>query len=187
MYGQRPPFRPGGGGRGASQPPQPQQQQIQMNPNLFPNPNLFMLQQNPNLLPQFNPFLQNPNSYPQFQHQYQNMNIPVQLNHERTSYQAPPQNEYNYNSNSNSNSNNNNNFPQQHVKVQNEIAEKVEKAARSAWNDLLKSKENVSAWKVSQAALLAMKAESWESLGLPMQQVPSLKSILVTEGKVSKL
>ncbi|XP_047947665.1 protein NO VEIN isoform X1 [Salvia hispanica] len=185
MYGQRPPFRPGGGGRGASQPPQPQQQQIQMNPNLFPNPNLFMLQQNPNLLPQFNPFLQNPNSYPQFQHQYQNMNIPVQLNHERTSYQAPPQNEYNYNSNSNSNSNNNNNFPQQHVKVQNEIAEKVEKAARSAWNDLLKSKENVSAWKVSQAALLAMKAESWESLGLPMQQVPSLKSILVTEGKIN--
>ncbi|XP_042059234.1 uncharacterized protein LOC121803669 [Salvia splendens] len=63
------------------------------------------------------------------------------------------------------------------------MAEKVDQAAKSAWKDLLKSKENVSAWRVSQAALLAVNAGSWESLGFPMQEGPSLKSIMVTEEK----
>lgn len=67
------------------------------------------------------------------------------------------------------------------------MTEKVDKAARSAWKTLLKSNKSVSAWKVSQEALMAVKAESWESLGFQMQQVPSLKSIVVTEGKVREL
>lgn len=53
-----------------------------------------------------------------------------------------------------------------------------------ARGDLLASKENVSAWKVSQGALLMVKADSWESLGFQMQQVPTLNHLLVTEGKV---
>ncbi|KAH6786758.1 hypothetical protein C2S52_006310 [Perilla frutescens var. hirtella] len=172
MYGQTPPFRPGGGGRGASQPPQ--QQQVHLNPNFFPNPNLFLLHQNPNLLTQFSPFFQNPNSFPQVQQQFPNISIPVHLNTENNSFQAERLNEYN-----------NTIFPQPHVKVQNEMAEKVDKAARIAWKDLLNSNKNVSAWKVSQAALQAVQAESWESLGFQMQQVPSVKNILVTEGKIN--
>ncbi|KAG6422998.1 hypothetical protein SASPL_113381 [Salvia splendens] len=140
----------------------------------FPNPNLFI----PNLLPQFNPFFQNPNTFLQLQQLFQNLNLPVQLNHEHTAFQAPYQNEYN-------NNDSNNSFPQQHVKVENEMAEKVDQAAKSAWKDLLKSKENVSAWRVSQAALLAVNAGSWESLGFPMQEGPSLKSIMVTEEKIN--
>ncbi|XP_042063950.1 protein NO VEIN [Salvia splendens] len=178
MYGQNPPFLPDGGGivHGSLQPPQLQlqQHQIHLNPNLFPNPNLFV----PNLLPQFNPFLQNPNSFLQLQQLFQNLNLPVQLNHEHADFQAPYQNEFN-------NNDSNNSFPQQHVKVENEMAEKVDQAAKSAWKDLLKSKENVSAWRVSQAALLAVNAGSWESLGLPMQEVPSLKCIMVTEEKIN--
>lgn len=42
----------------------------------------------------------------------------------------------------------------------------------------------MTAWKVSQAALLTLKAESWEALGFQMQQVPSLYSLMVIEGKV---
>lgn len=171
MYGQPPHFRPsGGGGRGASHPPQ--QQQVHLNPNIFPNPSVFFIQPNPSILAQFNPFFQNPNSFPQVQQQLTNINIPLQLNSENSSFQAPQQNEYNKTK-----------FEQ----LQNEMTEKVDKAARSAWKDLLKSNKSVSAWKVSQEALMAVKAESWESLGFQMQQVPSLKSIAVTEGKVCEL
>lgn len=170
MYGQTPPLRPGGGGRGApQQPQQQQQQQVHLNPNFFPIPNLF-IQQNPNLFPQFNPFLQNPNSFHQVHQQFPNINIPVQLNPEISSFPAPSYN-----------------FPQQHVNVNNEVAEKVDKAAMSAWKELVNSNKNVSAWKVSHAALLAVKADTWESLGLQMQQVPSLKTLMVREGKVRKL
>lgn len=42
----------------------------------------------------------------------------------------------------------------------------------------------MTAWKVSQAALLTLKAESWEALGFQMQQVPSLYRLMVIEGKV---
>ncbi|PIN21955.1 hypothetical protein CDL12_05331 [Handroanthus impetiginosus] len=173
MYGQSPPFRPGGGGRGVAQPGQ--QQQIHLNPNFFANPNFFLLQQNPSLLPHFNPFLQNPHGFPQIQPQFPNA-FPVQLNNENSNFQTPRPN-----------GNDNSKFPQQQVKVQNEMVEKLDKAVKRARSDLLASNENVSAWKVSQAALLIVKAESWESLGFQMQQVPSLNSLLVTEGKVCKI
>ena len=42
----------------------------------------------------------------------------------------------------------------------------------------------MTAWKVSQAALLMLKADSWESLGFQMQQVPSLYHLMAIEGKV---
>ncbi|KAK4482579.1 hypothetical protein RD792_009742 [Penstemon davidsonii] len=168
MYGEKAPFFPGGGGRGTAQPSQQQQQQqqIQLNHNLFPNPNnLFFPYQNPVLFPHLNPFLQNSGNFPQFQHQL-------------------PNNSFN-NNNFQNNNNNNIKFPQQPVKLQNETIEKLDKAVRKARLDFLTSKENVSAWKVSQAALLMVKAESWESLGFQMQQVPSLSRLLVTEGKIN--
>ncbi|KAG8375990.1 hypothetical protein BUALT_Bualt09G0016500 [Buddleja alternifolia] len=164
MYGQPPHFRPGGGV------PQPSQQQIHLNPNFFPNPipNLFLPQQNPNFLPHINPFLQvqHPNTFPPIPQQ---QNFPVQPNP----------------NNNNNNNNNSTQFPQQHVQSQNEMVEKVDKAVMRARHDLLASNENVSAWRVSQAALLMVKAESWGRLGFQMQQVPSLNRLLVTEGKIN--
>ncbi|KAL0392595.1 UNVERIFIED_CONTAM: protein NO VEIN, partial [Sesamum radiatum] len=172
MYGQQPPFRSGGGGRGAAQPPQ--QQQIHLNPNFFPSPNLFLLQQNPNFLPHLNPFVQNLNSFAQLQQQFANSSFPVQLNSDNNNFQAPRPNGSTINSK----------YPQP-VKVQNEMVEKLDKAVMRARADLLASDENVSAWKVSQAALLMVKAESWESLGVQIQQVPSLNRLLATEGKIN--
>ncbi|KAK6145809.1 hypothetical protein DH2020_019678 [Rehmannia glutinosa] len=173
MYGQPPAFRPGGGGggRGVAQPPQ--QQQIHLNPNIFTNPNFFFPQQNPTFLPHLNPFLQNPNNFPQVQQQLPSFSFPFQRNPDNNNLPTPSTNS------------NNTQFPQQHVKVQNEMVEKVDKAAMKARRDLLKSKENVSLWKVSQAALLKVKAESWESLGFQVQQVPSLNRLLAVEGKIN--
>ncbi|EYU42937.1 hypothetical protein MIMGU_mgv11b015863mg, partial [Erythranthe guttata] len=63
--------------------------------------------------------------------------------------------------------------------------ERIERAVVKSQTDILAKGENVSAWKVSQAALLTLQAYSWDSLGFPMQQVPSLFRIMVIEGKVN--
>ncbi|MCD7453278.1 hypothetical protein HAX54_020357 [Datura stramonium] len=65
----------------------------------------------------------------------------------------------------------------------NEVVERVDRAVIKARRDLIEAGENVSAWKVSQAALVMLKADSWDSLGLRMQQVPSLFQLIVTDGK----
>lgn len=65
-----------------------------------------------------------------------------------------------------------------------EIVLKVDRAVKKVRQDLIEAGENVSAWKVSQAALAIVKADSWESLGVQMQQVPSLYSLILIEGKV---
>ncbi|KAG5588488.1 hypothetical protein H5410_048922 [Solanum commersonii] len=65
-----------------------------------------------------------------------------------------------------------------------EIVLKVDRAVKKAWRDLVEAGENVSTWKVSQAALAIVKADSWESLGVKMQNVPSLHSLILIEGKV---
>ena len=62
--------------------------------------------------------------------------------------------------------------------------EEVDKAATNACAELQAAGENVSAWKVSQAALMALEIESWSSLGFQMQQVPSLNNLIAVEGKV---
>ncbi|KAL6535040.1 hypothetical protein OROMI_026414 [Orobanche minor] len=172
MYGRPPPFPPGGGGRGVAQPPQ--QQQIPLNTNIFSNPAFFIPQQNPTFLPHLNPYLQNPTGFPQIQQQFPNSNIPFQMIPDNNYFQVPP-----------TNGSNTGKFPQQHVKVQSEMVEKVDNAAMRARSELLELNENVSTWKVSQAALLKVKAESWESLGFHMQQVPSLNRLLVIEGKIN--
>lgn len=53
-----------------------------------------------------------------------------------------------------------------------------------ARQDLLAAGESVSAWKVSQAVLVTLQVDSWDSLGLRMQEVPSLHRLILTEGKV---
>ncbi|KAK7318951.1 hypothetical protein RJT34_03660 [Clitoria ternatea] len=61
----------------------------------------------------------------------------------------------------------------------------IDLAAANATRDLLAAGESVSAWKVSQNALLSLQIDSWNSLGFKMQQIPSLNRIMITEGKVN--
>ncbi|XP_006360950.1 uncharacterized protein [Solanum tuberosum] len=65
-----------------------------------------------------------------------------------------------------------------------EIVLKVDRAVKKARRDLVEAGETVSTWKVSQAALAIVKADSWESLGVKMQNVPSLHSLILIEGKI---
>ncbi|CAA0818650.1 Histidine kinase-- DNA gyrase B-- and HSP90-like ATPase family protein [Striga hermonthica] len=177
MYGQPPPSRSGGGrrrGREVAQPPQ--QQQIPVTSNIFPHPSFFVPQQNPAFLPPLYPFVQNPTTFPQVQQPFPYSNFSYQMIPDNSNFQDPM-----------TDGSSNSKSPQQHEKKKHvgEMVEKFDKAAMMAWKDLLKLDDNVSAWKVSQSALLKVKAESWESLGLQMQQVPSLNRLLVVEGKIN--
>ncbi|OIT36630.1 hypothetical protein A4A49_21692 [Nicotiana attenuata] len=60
----------------------------------------------------------------------------------------------------------------------------VDRAVIKARRDLIEAGENVSSWKVSQAALVILKADSWDSLGVQMQHVPSLHSLILIEVKI---
>ncbi|XP_076891842.1 protein NO VEIN-like [Bidens hawaiensis] len=61
----------------------------------------------------------------------------------------------------------------------------VECAVVKAHSDLLATGESVSAWTVSQSALVILNVVSFESLGFHMQNVPSLKRLMLTEAKVN--
>ncbi|XP_050219980.1 protein NO VEIN [Mercurialis annua] len=63
--------------------------------------------------------------------------------------------------------------------------DRVNVVVAKVWKDLLAAKESVSAWKVSQAALVELQVESWDALGFPMQSVPSLHGLILTEGKIN--
>lgn len=83
-------------------------------------------------------------------------------------------------------------FPQQ-VRPQfrgstsrNDTLERINAALVKARQDIIAAGENVSTLKVSQAALLTLEVDSWESLGLRMQHVPYLYNLMCTEGKVKK-
>ncbi|CAL9130952.1 unnamed protein product [Musa acuminata var. zebrina] len=65
------------------------------------------------------------------------------------------------------------------------LLDRVNAAATKAHRDLVAVGQSVSSWKVSQAALLALKIDSWSALGFQIQDVPSLHSLIVTEGKIS--
>lgn len=43
----------------------------------------------------------------------------------------------------------------------------------------------MSAWKVSQAVLASLKADSWSSLGFQLQDARRIRELLAKEGKVS--
>ncbi|XP_061373032.1 protein NO VEIN [Gastrolobium bilobum] len=63
--------------------------------------------------------------------------------------------------------------------------DRVNRAADKAFRHLLAAGDSVSAWKVSQNALLTLQVDSWNSLGIKMQQVPVLHCLMITEGKVN--
>ncbi|KAL8100915.1 protein NO VEIN [Apium graveolens] len=122
------------------------------------NPNYYL--PNPNLAP-LNQFIQTPNFH------FQNPNFPIQ--NPNFSIQNPSFPVQSHNSRPRSN----------------EALERIDRAALKARAEILAAGESVTAWKVSQAALLTLKAESWEALGFQMQQVPSLYRLMVIEGKVN--
>ncbi|KAI3791105.1 hypothetical protein L2E82_04710 [Cichorium intybus] len=62
---------------------------------------------------------------------------------------------------------------------------KIDGAVVKAHSDLLAAGESISAWKVSQSALVILKAVSFESLGFRMQKVPSLYRLMITEAKIN--
>lgn len=173
MYGQPPRSRPYGGGRGRGQPPPPppqHQQQVQRQPTPMPNP----LLQNPNFYFQ-NPALQLihqsmaiANQIPSYP--MQNAAFPVQNPSFPQPQQLPSV------------------APRPQVRPQvpsrKELVERTERAVTKAWRELVGAGESVSAWKVSQAALLALRVDSWSSLGFQMQEVPALHRLMSTEGKV---
>lgn len=63
--------------------------------------------------------------------------------------------------------------------------ERVDRAVEKARQDFSDAEENVSAWKVSQSVLVNFQAESWDSLGFKMQEVPALFRLMVTESKIN--
>ncbi|XP_051130076.1 protein NO VEIN [Andrographis paniculata] len=169
MHGQKQPFqfRRGDGGRQAAQ--SPPKEQFQLNPPYLANSNPYLFHQNPYFFPlpqpQHNPFPPNYVGFHQITQQFLPSSFPVEATHSRgSSY---------------------NERPQQQGESQTDMVEKLDEAAKRAWSVLVPSGDNVSAWKVSQEVLRIVKAESWESLGFQMQQVPSLKRLLATEAKIN--
>ncbi|XP_021290702.1 uncharacterized protein LOC110421426 [Herrania umbratica] len=167
------PFRPPGGRR----PHQPQFQPL--NPNLaLQDPNVlqfiealttqiqpnFPLQQNPN-----NFFFQNPNNFLP-----QNPNIPSQQQKQQELY-----------SSSSYNQPRNQRDTTASGQVPKDVRERADQAVMQAWRELIASGKNVTAWKVSQAALVALQVDSWSSLGLDMHGIPSLQKIMTIEGRVN--
>eukprot|EP01018_Ginkgo_biloba_P025047 Gb_08161 [translate_table: standard] len=61
---------------------------------------------------------------------------------------------------------------------------RAEQAARIAYNESLSAGESVSCWKITQAMLSILKADSLDSLGLRIQDIPCLYKIILLEGKV---
>ncbi|KAJ1293140.1 hypothetical protein BS78_01G045100 [Paspalum vaginatum] len=65
------------------------------------------------------------------------------------------------------------------------VLDRAQAAARKARDDFVKSGEGVTGWKVAQAVLVALKVDSWGSLGVQLQDVPLLRDLFVIEGKVN--
>ncbi|XP_019169402.1 PREDICTED: uncharacterized protein LOC109165196 [Ipomoea nil] len=65
------------------------------------------------------------------------------------------------------------------------VVERIDKAVLEAHREILATGEVVSAWKVSQAALVILQADTWDSLGFQMQQVPYLHRLMLAEGKIN--
>ena len=74
---------------------------------------------------------------------------------------------------------------QQQQPRQQAALDRAQVAARNAREELVKNGEGVTGWKVVQAVLVALKVDSWDSLGIQLQDVPLLRDLLLIEGKVS--
>ncbi|KAK9665674.1 hypothetical protein RND81_14G128100 [Saponaria officinalis] len=66
------------------------------------------------------------------------------------------------------------------------IKEKIDAAVVAVRQEMVAAgKEHISSWKVSQAALVKLKADSWDCLGFQMQEIASLHQLLLIEGKIN--
>ncbi|CAL4936546.1 unnamed protein product [Urochloa decumbens] len=74
---------------------------------------------------------------------------------------------------------------QQQPPRQQAVIDRAQAAATKAREELVKSGEGVTGWKVAQAVLVALKADSWGSLGVQLQDVPLLRDLFLIEGKVN--
>ncbi|KAD5508904.1 hypothetical protein E3N88_16607 [Mikania micrantha] len=165
MNGQSPRFSRRGGGREQYPPQQPPQQPLQplFHHNYLLNNNYYLQPSNfPITFPTFP--VENPNFHAQ------NFNIPTgNPNFHAQNHRFDPHNQLSNNRG-----------------IQfNESIEKIDKAVVKARRELIASGENVSALKVSQAVLVVLQADSWDSLGVQMQQVPSLYRLMLIEGKIN--
>ncbi|CAI9290486.1 unnamed protein product [Lactuca saligna] len=176
MYGQPPPFSHRGGGRG--QPPPQQQAQPHMNPNYLLNNNYYLQPPNFPMFPNFP--VENPNIHTQ------NLNLPIEnpnfhMQNHNFSIENPSFHMQNHSFTPHNQLSNNRVIPH------NGTMEKIDKAVVKARRELIVAGENVSALKVSQAALVILQADSWDSLGVQMQHVPCLYRLMLIEGKINAL
>lgn len=80
------------------------------------------------------------------------------------------------------------NFPNLNFDLRNQISnstiDKIDEAVTIARRNLIEAGENVSTWKVSNAVLSLFEVDSWRSLKVRMEHVPSLYRIKLIEEKV---
>jgi len=62
---------------------------------------------------------------------------------------------------------------------------RIDKAVNKTRKLFVAAGESVSSTRVSRAVLEELQADSWRSLGVQMQDVPSLRQLMAIEGKVS--
>ncbi|KAL9261443.1 NO VEIN-like protein [Drosera capensis] len=166
-------------------PPQhlpPHKQQFDPNFPYLQNPNFF-LSQNPNQILQGNNFLiQNPN--PNYFHPPQ-----IQLQYQAIPAVSPPISNVSAFAGGSDfwGQNNRPVAPKGHEMWKRESVGvgRIEGVVVKVRKQLIMKGESVSAWKVSQAVLVAMEADSWDSLGFQMQEILSLKQLIVVEGKIN--
>lgn len=62
---------------------------------------------------------------------------------------------------------------------------RIDKAVNKTRKSVIAAGESVSSTRVSRSVLEELQADSWRSLGVQMQDVPSLRQLMALEGKVS--
>lgn len=62
---------------------------------------------------------------------------------------------------------------------------RVDKAVNKTRKAVIAAGESVSSTRVSRSVLEELQADSWRTLGVQMQDVPSLRQLMALEGKVS--
>ncbi|KNA20999.1 hypothetical protein SOVF_047330 isoform B [Spinacia oleracea] len=173
------------------------------NPNqnpYFQNPNLSL--QNPNLFNNNFPIQNNPLQYHNNQGAFP---MGFHPNNPNLSSPAPPTTTTTINNNNPSPSNSfqnqlrkseainirpNPKFPVQRKNDsiggdRKETFDKIETAVASARRQIVEAGEHVSVWKLSQCALVKLQADSWDSLGFQLHEVPSLHQLILIEAKVN--
>lgn len=62
---------------------------------------------------------------------------------------------------------------------------RIDKAVNETRKAVIAAGESVSSTRVSRSVLEQLQADSWRTLGVQMQDVPSLRQLMALEGKVS--